>query len=110
MSNIIRVKAGSDIDWQASWLVSNVPQDLTNFDIICQIRSTDGVIRLQGLVTKANQTTKRGSYQISFASTTTSDIEPAVYDCDIRYHNTVSDQTEFTQTFLVEVFKNISSP
>jgi len=104
---IIRVKAGTTIDWQLSWLVGGKPQDLDDFDIFCQIKDTAGVLKLTMSVTKADQAIRKGSFSLHANASATS-LRPGVYDCDVVYRNIASGQVESTETFYVEFLKKVS--
>lgn len=104
----VQVKQGANINWQASWMVNRVLQDLTYFDIICQIRDTAGNLMVDFVVSKADQTTRKGVFSLAANGADTLDAHVGVHDCDIQYINQNSGQIEYTETFLVEFIKSIS--
>lgn len=106
--SIIQVKAGSSINWPAGWTVNRVPQDLDDYDIVSQVRSTTGALVLEFGITVLDQTIQPGAFVLTATAEATAGLARGVHDCDIQYRNTVTGQVEFTQTFQIEVTKSIS--
>lgn len=105
---IIQVKVGQSINWTGKWSVNGEPQDLDDFEIICQMRDSLGTLFLDLDVSVLDQAKRRGCYELEATASDTALMKPGVYECDVRYRNLDSDQVEYSESFLVEFVGSMS--
>ena len=105
---LVTVKAGDDINWYFRWLVNDIPQDLDDFDVSSQVRSTSGDLAFEFDVTVLDQETDRGCFILSAPASASASLRQDVYDCDVSYRNVTSGQIETMETFLIEFVKRIT--
>lgn len=105
---MVTVKIGDDIEWPAEWIVDGSPQNLDDFDVRCQVRSTNGMLAFEFDVTPLDQETHRGKFTLSAPSSVTATLRHDVYDCDIMYRNLDSGQVETSRTILIEFVNRVT--
>jgi len=99
----IKVKRGDTIYWLCVYNDSaSVAIDITNIDIVAQIRSKTDVLLTTLTVTKLGGT---GQFSLSALAATTTTFTPGIYFTDIEY----TDNTGIvlsTETIEVEILKD----
>ncbi len=105
---IISVKCGQNIDWTGKWSINGIAQNIDDFDVLCQIRDTVGVLLIDMDVEASDQNIHPGYYSLSATAIQTAVVKPGVYDCDIMYKSQMSGQVEYTESFLVEFIGSVS--
>ena len=82
------------------------PINLTDYAIRSQIRTAEGSLIGELVISKLDQTTYPGQFDMTATSLITKTWPPGVHICDIQYTN--AGNTQSTMTFLFEVLKDVT--
>lgn len=82
------------------------PINLTNYTIRSQIRTVDGALIGELGITKLDQSTHTGQFDLTANATATKNWPVGLHQCDIQYTN--AGITQSTMTFKFEIIKDVT--
>lgn len=107
MASTIKHKRGDTIDWTGFYKINNIPVDLTNINIACQFKKENGTLVISPTITKLDQTSNPGKFNIKVLATATALFPIEKLKADIQYTD-LSGSVVSTETFIVNIIQDIT--
>jgi len=111
----IKHKRGDTLDWAVTYKIGNIATSVAAIDIACQVKTElDTILATStGLtpditITKLNQITSPGQYTIYITDSVTELWPIAKYYVDIQYTDQGTGKVMSTDTFILNVIKDIT--